>query len=262
MRLARIRRHHTVSYAAVEKDGLHLIEGSPFDAWAVGDEVVPLDEADLLAPVAPPQVLAIGLNYRRHAAEGGVDVPDHPLLFLKAASAVIGPGAPIVLPRMAPAEVDYEAELVLVIGKACKEVTPEEAPAYILGCTCGNDVSARDCQLRLDKQWARGKSFDSFAPLGPWIETDLDPTALSVRSTLNGTVMQDSSTADMVFGPYELVSYLSQCMTLLPGSVIFTGTPEGVGMSRTPPVFLREGDTITIAIEGIGELTNPVTAAG
>jgi 2-keto-4-pentenoate hydratase/2-oxohepta-3-ene-1,7-dioic acid hydratase in catechol pathway len=159
---------------------------------------------------------------------------------------------------MAPEEVDFEAELVIVIGRPCHRVAAAEALEYVLGYTCGNDVSARDCQLELDSQWARGKSFDTFCALGPWIETDLEPEALGVRSVLNGEVMQDGNTRDLIFSCRELVSYVSQIATLRPGTVIMTGTPPGVGYKRTPPVFLREGDAIEVEVEGIGKLTNSV----
>ena len=159
---------------------------------------------------------------------------------------------------MAPGEVDYEAELAIVIGKKAKQVPPHETDEYILGYTCANDVSARDCQLRKDHQWARGKCFDTFAPLGPWIQTSMDPGNASIRLELNGELMQDSNTSDMLFPCSYLVSYVSRCMTLYPGSIIMTGTPPGVGEGRDPKVFLRKGDTVTVAISGIGRLTNPV----
>ena len=164
-----------------------------------------------------------------------------------------------MLPDEAPDEVDYEAELVIVIGKKAKNLEIDEVSNHILGYTCGNDVSARDCQLRLDQQWARGKSFDTFCPLGPWIETELpDPDHCRVGSKLNGQIMQDSNTSDLIFGVKELVSYCSKNFTLLPGTVIMTGTPGGVGFARKPPIFLKSGDTIEIEIEGIGILSNKV----
>jgi len=245
-------------YAVVKENGFRLIEGDVFGSWEASGELVPRSEARLLAPVDPPQILAIGLNYRKHAEESGMPVPDAPVLFVKTKNAITGPDEAIVLPAMAPDEVDYEAELVIVIGRQCKNVPREEALDFVLGYTCGNDVSARDCQLRLDKQWARGKCFDTFAPIGPWIATDLNADNLGIRLVLNGEVMQQSNTSDMVFSCAELVSYLSRCMTLYPGSIIMTGTPEGVGFSRKPQVFLKEGDTVTVEIEGIGSLTNPV----
>jgi 2-keto-4-pentenoate hydratase/2-oxohepta-3-ene-1,7-dioic acid hydratase in catechol pathway len=187
-----------------------------------------------------------------------VALPTAPTVFLKATSSVIGPGEEIRLPLMAPDAVDFEAELVIVIGRPCHRVAAEEALEYVLGYTCGNDVSARDCQFHGDTQFARGKSFDTFCALGPWIETDLDPPALAVRSVLNGQVMQDGNTRDLLFSCRELVSYVSQIVTLRPGTVIMTGTPPGVGYKRTPPVFLREGDVIEVEVEGIGKLTNSV----
>lgn len=258
MKIARIEHAGGTAHAAVEDGAFRLIEGDIFGEYRITKETVAGDDARLLAPTDPPQIVAIGRNYREHAAEENVPVPDEPLIFLKASNAVNNPGDAILLPRMAPDEVDYEAELVVVIGKAAKHVPEDRADEHILGYTCGNDVSARDCQLRIDSQWARGKSFDTFAPLGPWIETDLDPTCARIRLQLNGRVMQDGNSADMVFPVRYLVSYLSRCMTLLPGSVIMTGTPSGVGMARKPPVFLRDGDTVTVEIEGIGQLTNPV----
>lgn len=257
-RIARIEWNGHVHYCTVEQEHFRPLEGDPFTTWKETDQRIPRTEAKLLSPVQPCQILAIGLNYKEHAKESGSPVPDAPLLFVKATSALNGPEESILLPSMAPNEVDYEAELVIVIGQKVKNISPKEAPTAILGYTCGNDVSARDCQLRLDKQWARGKSFDTFAPIGPWIETDLDPSNLDVRSLLNGKVMQQGSTSDMIFDCAELVSYLSRCMTLFPGSIIMTGTPPGVGFARKPPVFLREGDVIEVEIQGIGTLRNPV----
>ena len=163
---------------------------------------------------------------------------------------------PIMLPKMAPNEVDYEAELAIVIGKKAKHVSEADADEYILGYTCANDISARDCQLKQDAQWARGKSFDTFAPIGPWIATGLDGDNLDIKQSLNGEIVQDSKTSDMIFSCRYLVSYLSQCMTLYPGSIILTGTPSGVGLGRNPQVFLTDGDELVVEIEGIGQLTN------
>lgn len=259
MKLARIQTQDGRRlYASVEADGYRLSEDCMFGEFALTDEVVSLHKAKLLAPVDPPQIVAIGLNYRRHAQEAAMTLPDAPLVFIKTTNCVVGPGEPVLLPKMAPNEVDYEAELCIVIGKQAKNVPEDRVDEYILGYTCGNDVSARDCQLRLDKQWARGKCFDTFAPLGPWIATGLQGDDLDIRLTLNGTVVQDSNTSDMVFSCRQLVSYVSQCMTLYPGSIIMTGTPQGVGMGRKPPLWLQDGDTMTVEIEGIGSLTNPV----
>ncbi len=216
-----------------------------------------------LAPVDPPNVIAIGLNYRKHAAESNMALPKAPVVFLKATTSVIAPGSPIILPPSAPDEVDYECELAIVIGRQAHAVSEERALDYVLGYTCGNDVSARDCQARLDVQWARAKSFDTFCPLGPVLVTkdEIDGDNLAIKTILNGKVMQDSNTSDMIFGCRTLVSYLSHQFTLLPGTVIMTGTPSGVGFARKPPVFLRDGDEVTIEIEGIGRLTNPVVSS-
>ncbi len=216
----------------------------------------------ILAPVDPPNVLALGLNYRSHADEFEASYPDTPILFLKGTNSVMGPGEPIVLPKAGPDEVDYEAELAVVIGKTAKNVSKEKALDYVLGYTCANDVSARDWQVRKQRnQWARGKSFDTFCPLGPCLVTRdeiSDPNKLRVRAILNGKTMQDSTTSYMIFDVASVISDLSRSMTLLPGTVIMTGTPDGVGFTRKPPVFLRQGDVISIIIDGIGELTNPV----
>ena len=233
---------------------------SLFDAGSRTGERFSDEEVTLLAPVEPPNVIAIGLNYREHAEETGAAIPERPVVFLKATSAVIGPGAPIRLPALAPSKVDVEAELAIVIAKAARNIDEDEVDEHVLGYTCGNDVSARDCQLELDVQWARGKSFDSFCPLGPWIETELNPEKLGIRSMIDGTPLQESRTSDMIFSCRKLVSFLSRCMTLLPGTVILSGTPPGVGMARHPTVFLEEGNEVSIAIEGIGTLVNPVVA--
>lgn len=258
MKLARIKTDDGAAHAVVEEDGYHLVDGDIFRDWKKTDRVLPVGAPSLLPPVDPPQIVAIGLNYRRHAKESGATPPDHPLIFVKTLNTVTGPDMPIVLPKMAPDEVDFEAELALVIGKQTRNVPEDEALDYLLGYTCAQDVSARDCQLRLDKQWARGKCFDTFTPIGPWIETDLDGDNADISLSLSGKTMQRSNTSDMIFGCRQLVSYVSQCMTLLPGSIILTGTPEGVGFSRKPPIFLKAGDTVIVEIEGIGALTNPV----
>ncbi|HVP11495.1 MAG TPA: fumarylacetoacetate hydrolase family protein [Phycisphaerae bacterium] len=214
-----------------------------------------------LAPVDPPNIFAIGRNYREHAEEmKAAETEAEPLVFLKATTSVIGPDDSIVLPRSAPDEVDFEGELAVVIGRTARDVSEDRALDYVLGYCCANDVSARDCQKRRDKQWARGKSFDTFCPLGPAIVTgdSLAVGSLRVRTTLNGRIMQEASTADMIFPVPALVSYLSRQFTLLPGTVILTGTPGGVGAARSPQVFLRPGDEVTVEVEGIGALTNHV----
>ncbi|MEA3406768.1 MAG: fumarylacetoacetate hydrolase family protein [Chloroflexota bacterium] len=250
-----------VRYGVPDSEGrFDLVAGDIFGEWSLTGNKLEEEAVALLPPVDPPNVIAIGLNYTGHAEESGMDLPERPVIFLKATTAVCGPEDDVVLPIMAPNEVDYECELVIVMGKEAKHVSEEEALDYVLGYTCGNDVSARDCQIRQDVQWARGKSFDTFAPLGPWIETEMDPDEAGIRTRLNGTVMQESNTNDLIFSCKELVSYLSDCMTLLPGSVIMTGTPSGVGFARKPPVFLKPGDVVEIEVDGIGVLKNKVVA--
>ncbi|MDR3121012.1 MAG: fumarylacetoacetate hydrolase family protein [Clostridiales bacterium] len=259
MKLVRYEKNGITSYGALFGQTVRRVAGDIFGKFDVTDEACALDSVRLLAPVSPPNILAIGLNYGRHAGESGMKPPERPLIFLKATSSIAAHGDAILLPEAAPDEVDYEAELTCVIGKTAKNVSEEDALGYVLGFTCGNDVSARDCQLRQDAQWARGKSFDTFCPIGPCIETEVpDPDNLKIRSLVNGTVMQSSNTQDMIFSVRKLVSYCSKNMTLLPGTLIMTGTPDGVGFARTPPVFLRAGDVVEIEIEGLDTLRNTV----
>lgn len=222
---------------------------------------VPLDACRLLAPVREPQkILAIGLNYADHARESGVEPPNAPVLFVKTPNAVIGPGEPIRWRTRDSQKVDYEAELAAVIGRRARNVGEDEALSYVFGYTCCNDVSARDAQFA-DGQWVRGKSFDTFCPLGPWIVTAdeiPDPQALGIRCRVDGRTLQDSTTAEMIFGVAQLVSYLSRVLTLEPGDVIATGTPYGVGFARTPPIYLEHGNLVEVEIEGVGTLANPV----
>jgi 2-keto-4-pentenoate hydratase/2-oxohepta-3-ene-1,7-dioic acid hydratase in catechol pathway len=261
VRIIRVRETNgNISHGLLEDGMIRLIVGDIFGRWSLGTRQISLEEASILAPVAPASILAIGRNYRDHAAESDDQVPESPLLFIKAATALNHPETPIVLPLMAPDEVDFEAELAVVIGKTARDVSEAEAQHYILGYTCANDVSARDCQFK-DGQWARGKSFDTFAPLGPWIETDFVPGRQRIRGRLNGAIMQDAELSQMVFGAPFLVSYLSNCMTLPPGTVILTGTPAGCGFARKPPAYLRPGDVYEVEIEGLGSLRNPVVAA-
>lgn len=247
-----------------------LLEAGP-DALARADEVskrgdavsFPAAEAKLLAPLPnPPKIICIGLNYHDHAAESGVPVPKTPVIFSKFSTAIIGPEEPIVLPAVSN-EVDYEAELVLVIGKKGRPKSESEAKDYIVGYTVGHDVSARDWQLRRDgKQWLSGKTFDTFAPIGPHLVTkDEVPNAMAlpIRLRLNSETMQDSNTKELIFSPENIVSYLAQIMTLQPGDIIFTGTPPGVGFARDPKVFLKAGDVTEVEIEPLGVLRNPVT---
>ena len=251
-----------INYAAQQLDGSALqIAGDIFGAHEVTRE--PAKVKKLLAPVAPVAFFCIGLNYRHHAEEGKAPIPQFPVLFMKSPAAVQNPGDPIVLPRhLRSDEVDYECELAVVIGKRCKNVPKEKALEYVLGYTCANDVSARDWQGKWGgSQWCRGKTFDTFAPLGPCLvlqDEIPDPAALKIRTVLNGQTMQNWRCDDMIFDVPALVSFLSGSTTLLPGTVILTGTPHGVGFARKPPIFLRPGDSITVQIDRIGTLTNPV----
>lgn len=241
------------------------IEGDLFGLHQVSDRRLPIDK--LLCPLVPVDILCIGLNYKEHAAESASQVPKNPMLFIKASNTLNNPLDPILVPRLSK-EIDYEAELVVVIGKTARHVPRERALDYVFGYTCANDVSARDWQRDKDLgggQFARGKSFDGFCPLGPWIVTSdevPDPSRLRVRSILNGKVMQDAPTSDMMYDLPALIASLSSTMTLKPGTVILTGTPPGVGFARTPPVWLRPGDRIVVDIEGIGRLENPVGEEG
>jgi len=253
-----------VHFAAQSPDGSEWrIDGNIFGTYEVTEQRAAV--AKRLAPIAPAAILCVGLNYRRHAEEGKAPIPQFPVLFMKAPSAVQNPDDPIVLPRhLRSDEVDYECELAVVIGRRCKNATRENALSHVLGYTCANDVSARDWQIRQGgSQWCRGKTFDTFAPLGPCLVlTDEipDPSVLKLRTRLNGETMQDWRCNDMIFDVPSLIVFLSGSTTLLPGTVILTGTPHGVGMARKPPVFLQPGDSVSIEIDGIGTLTNPVIA--
>ena len=253
-----------VHLAKVEADGRAFrIDGDLLQAFAVTSE--PADIAARLSPLAPTQIIGIGLNYRRHAEETKAKIPEYPIVFFKNLLAATGPEQPIVIPaHLASSEVDYEGELAVVIGRTCRNVSRERALDHVLGYTCANDVSARDWQIaRGGSQWSRGKSFDTFAPLGPWLVTKdeiPDPNALRISTTLNGERVQDSTTADMIFDVPRLIEFLSGDTTLAPGTVILTGTPAGVGMARKPPRWLAPGDVVTVEIEGIGQLTNTVEA--
>jgi 2-keto-4-pentenoate hydratase/2-oxohepta-3-ene-1,7-dioic acid hydratase in catechol pathway len=239
------------------------IEGDILGAHRVTDES--LEVAKLLAPIVPRNILCIGLNYRKHAEESGAKVPEHPVLFMKSLNALQNPGDPIILPET-ESEVDYECELAVVIGKQAKDVPRDRALSHVLGYTCANDVSGRGWQIkRGGGQWCRGKSFDTFCPLGPAIVTADEipnPNALKLKTLLNGEAVQDWTTSDMIFDVPALVSFLSQGTTLAAGTVILTGTPQGVGFARKPPLFLKDGDTVVIEVEKIGRLENPVRAAG
>jgi 2-keto-4-pentenoate hydratase/2-oxohepta-3-ene-1,7-dioic acid hydratase in catechol pathway len=249
-------------FGVLQADGTALrITAAPWQDHAITTQRLSI--AKLLAPVIPPAILCIGLNYRKHAEETGTKIPSHPVLFMKNPAAIQNPGDPIVLPRkLASTKVDYECELAIVIGQRCKNVARKDALKYVLGYTCANDVSARDWQKDFGgTQWCRGKTFDTFCPIGPAIVTPDevgDPNQLQLSTDVSGERLQSSSTQDMIFDVPTLIEFLSGSTTLLPGTVILTGTPEGVGMGRTPNRYLKAGDHVTITIERIGSLTNPV----
>jgi 2-keto-4-pentenoate hydratase/2-oxohepta-3-ene-1,7-dioic acid hydratase in catechol pathway len=226
-------------------------------------EVVALEEARLHVPIARPgKIVAIGLNYEDHAAETGAEIPETPVVFAKYPNTVIGPGEPIRIPPITQ-QVDYEAELAVVIGRQAKGVSESEALDHVFGYTNANDVSSRDLQFSEGGQWTRSKSIDTFCPTGPYVATRdevPDPQGLYIRAILNGEVVQDGTTSKMIFSVAELVSFLSQGMTLEPGDIIITGTPPGVGMARDPQLWMKPGDEVSIEIEGLGTLTNPVEA--
>ena len=262
MRIARLQLPDGSVTFARQHDGGNFtrLTGGPFGPFADTGEAV---TGRLLAPVVPSAILCIGLNYRMHAAESNSPLPKFPVLFVKSAGAVQDPESPIFLPRRLRSDkVDYEAELAVVIGRAAKNVTRENALDYVLGYTCANDVSARDWQKEGGGgQWCRGKSFDTFCPLGPVLVTTdelPDPHTLRIAARVNGETLQDWTTADMIFDIATIIEVLSSSNTLLPGTVILTGTPHGVGMARNPPRWLLPGDVAEIEIEKIGTLRNPV----
>ena len=255
-----------IHYAAEQDGGSYLrIEGEPFVGFQVTKE--PAKVQKILAPVIPTMVWCIGQNYHRHADEVGMGVTEYPVVFAKGPNTVQNPGEPIRLPISAKSsQVDYEGELVVVIGKKCKDVPCERALDYIAGYTCGNDVSARDWQLKMGgSQWCRGKSFDTFAPIGPCLATPEsigDARKLYIQTVVNGRTMQDANTREMIHDVPALIAFLSQSTTLFPGTLIFTGTPSGVGMAQDPPLWLKDGDEVSVTIEGIGTLTNRVCVVG
>jgi 2-keto-4-pentenoate hydratase/2-oxohepta-3-ene-1,7-dioic acid hydratase in catechol pathway len=257
MRIIRYLYQGNARYGIIDDDGLHPCDGDPFTRLIRTSPVLDLAAVRLLPPVNPPNIICLGLNYREHAAETGHPLPAEPLLFLKATTALCGPGDPIILPAQYPDKIDYEAELAIVIGKPARDVSEDGADGVILGYTAANDVSNRAVQFT-DGQWARAKSHDTFCPVGPAIVTGLDADNLAICCRLDGEVMQASNTSDMIFPVRRIVSHLSGCLTLLPGTLILTGTPGGVGFKRNPPVYLRPGQVVEIEIEGIGVLANPV----
>ena len=253
MKIARYQVDGSVRYGVVEGGELLALPGHPFlapgEQVRTTGEVHDLDAVRLLAPVLPGKIIGIGKNYADHAREMGGEPPAEPLMFLKPTTTVIGPDDPIVLPPEST-EVHYEAELAVVIGRLCRRVPADQALSVVLGYTCANDVTARDLQ-RADSQWTRAKGFDTFCPLGPWIETDLDPAAVTVECERNGATVQSGSTRDLVHSVPALVEAASRVMTLLPGDVILTGTPAGVGP-------LVSGDEVAVTVSGVGTLVNPV----
>lgn len=255
-----------IQYAEQQQTDSYLrIEGGLFEGFRVTSERANVRR--ILAPVAPAMIWCIGQNYRRHADEVGMGVAEYPVVFAKGPNTVQHPGEPIRIPVSAKStQVDYEGELVAVIGKKCKDVSRERALDYVAGYTCGNDVSARDWQLKMGgSQWCRGKSFDTFAPIGPCLTTPDsigDPGKLHIQTVVNGRTMQDANTREMINDVPALIAFLSQSTTLLPGTLIFTGTPSGVGMAQDPPFWLKDGDEVSVTIEGIGTLTNRVCGLG
>ncbi|MBN3039129.1 MAG: fumarylacetoacetate hydrolase family protein [Candidatus Omnitrophica bacterium] len=249
MKIARVFVKDQIRWAKVEGDTVILLKKAPFNKIELSSQKISRDKVLFLAPAAPSKVILVGLNYTDHARELGMKVPSEPLIFLKPNTAAIGPGDNIIYPKGVK-RLDYEAELAIVIGRKTKDVSKGKAAGHIFGYTCLNDVTARDLQKK-DVQWTRAKSFDSFAPLGPWIETHFDPTDKQVRLYLNGRLKQDSSTKNFIFSPGYLVSFISRIMTLFPGDIISTGTPPGVGS-------MKKGDKVEVEIEDIGRLLNRV----
>ena len=251
MRLVRFRFGDRIATGAVEEgaDVVRVLGGTFFENPVPTGDEIPLDDVRLLAPVLPSKVVGVGKNYAAHAAEFDSAVPEEPLLFLKPSTAVSGPGDVIPLPDISR-RVDYEGELAVVIGRLARAVPAEEAFKVILGYTCANDVTLRDLQKK-DGQWARAKGFDGSCPLGPWVETELDPNDVRIETRVNGESRQFASTADMVFGVGALIEFITTFMTLLPGDVILTGTPEGVGK-------LEPGDRVEVEVDGVGVLANQV----
>lgn len=249
MKLVRFESRGNVSYGLVEDSMVYRISGDIFNEYKVTEEKFELSDIKLLAPCKPSKIVAVGINYRDHAVEMNNDLPEDPVLFIKPSTAVIGPEDKIIRPQMSH-RVDYEAELGLVIGKQAKNIEPNEAFQYVLGATCFNDVTARDLQAK-DGQWTRAKSFDTFAPMGPFIVTDLDYNNIDIELVLNGETKQKSNTSYFITKAHEIVSYISRIMTLYPGDVIATGTPSGVGP-------LSKGDVVEVRLRGVGILRNHV----
>jgi len=253
MRIVRFLRESgdRPSWGWVTEDRVGTIDGSPYEPFRRQDALLSLDKITLLAPVVPQKIIGVGWNYRVHAEELQADVPKVPLIFFKPPSSLIGPGETILLPPQSN-QVEHEGELAVVVGKRGRWVNPNEAMQIVLGYTIANDITARDLQ-KSDDQWTRAKGFDTFCPIGPWIETELEPTDMMIRCTVNDQMRQLASTRDMIFSVRELIAFISSIMTLEPGDLILTGTPAGVSK-------LTPGDEVTVEIEGIGSLTNFVKA--
>jgi len=252
MKIVRMKAGDDIAYGVADAEGVVVYKGSPFVAWEPTETVVPWHSVSLLSPVIPTKVLCVGKNYEDHVDEMDGEIPEEPLIFMKPATSVIGPNAAVVHPRISN-EVHHEAELAVVISRPARNIKAEDASRYIFGYTAANDVTARDLQAK-DAQWTRAKGFDTFCPLGPAIETELDPLErLAVICKVNGEVRQAGFTSDMVFGVAEILEYITAFMTLLPGDVVLTGTPSGV--SKVEP-----GDVMEVEIDGIGTLTNRVVS--
>lgn len=247
----RIEKNGSINHAMLDNDKLHLIEGDIFSDFCLSESSYKMEDVRILSPCQPSKIICLGRNYREHAKEMKAEPTTEPLLFMKPSTAVIGPGEEIIWPNDICFRLDYEAELAVVIGKKCKDVIKEEALDYIFGYTCANDVTARDLQP-IDRQWTRAKSFDSFCPLGPAIVRGIDCNNCAISSRLNGVIRQCSNTSQLIFDVPYIISFVSRVMTLLPGDVICTGTPSGVGP-------MQDGDLIEVEIENIGILRNVVT---
>jgi 2-keto-4-pentenoate hydratase/2-oxohepta-3-ene-1,7-dioic acid hydratase in catechol pathway len=251
MKIVRYKKGKAVKWGVIDAEIIREMKGNPFDGFEMTSKTQKLGQVKLLAPCLPSKIVGVGLNYRDHAEEVKIEIPKAPVLFIKPSTSVIGPGEAILLPKMSR-RVDYEGELGVVIKKTARAVPEDQATDYILGYTCFNDVTARDLQPK-EGQWTLSKSFDTFSSMGPWMVTDMDPSHLEVSSYLNGERRQHSHTGNLIFDVRKLVSYISHAMTLLPGDVIATGTPSGIGR-------MAIGDKIDIVIEGIGTLSNTVAA--
>ena len=263
MRLMRFldKEDKKIKYCTSDNGSNFLIDGEIFSNFKVTSKKANISK--VLTPLNPTSILCIGLNYKKHAEEGNLPIPEYPVLFMKQPNSIQNPNDPIIIPKILESEsVDYECELAIIIGKQCKNVNKSNALDYVFGYTCANDVSARDWQLfKGGSQWCRGKTFDTFCPLGPVItlkDEIENPNSLKIKTILNGETMQDWNTSDMIFDIPTLIEFLSGSTTLEAGTLILTGTPHGIGFARNPKVLLKKGDTVTIEIEKIGKLTNPV----